>query len=354
MILSLIWLLAQTNPGNPVPFPSRPAGTTVTDVGVNNGTQALENARNAGDLAASGLDRIWTELVTPDSPFYSGLIHGLAPLVVIGFLFWGGIWAFEMLHHGFSQMPLQKVLWPIIVILFLHGNGLLLASTTLVMKNLTYTLNNGILNSTIQGIVVKRAIQQIQFDAAYRNYLQQQYRACEGKTGKQKLECEDKALVAANKLAQQARGANSGIPQPGIWNRGGVVSYIKLAFEQWLIGILASISGLFHWGFSFCLAIWGLTGPLWLSITLLPIPTRGIYTFVSGFFGFSTMIVSFSLILGAVSVSLAQAANGDPLLFPLVAGLLSPFLAFVIGAGGALGMFVGLGRMATFVVAGGR
>lgn len=352
MLLSLLWLLAQAAPANPVPFPSMPApGTGVTETGVENGTRILEGARNAGDATASGLNRIWTELVTPESPFYSGLIHGLAPLVLIGFLFWGAMWAYEMLHHGFSRTPLQKVIWPIIVILFLHSDGLLLASTTLVMKNLTYSVNDGILNSTIDGIVVKRAIQQINFNTAQSNYLKEQQKACEGKPENQRQECKHKAVEATNKLAQKAREANAGVPRTGWWNLG---ADIKLLFEEWLIGILMAISGLFHWGFAFCLAIWGLTGPLWLSITLLPIPTKGLYTFVSGFFGFSMMIVSFSMILGAVSVSLAQAANGDPLLFPLVAGLLSPFLAFAIGTGGAVGMFLGLGRMATFVVTGGR
>lgn len=351
MIFSLIWLLAQVPPSNPVPFPSSGGdGSSVTDVGVHTGTEALENARNAGDVAASSLDRIWAELVTPQSPFYSGLIHGLAPLVVIGFLFWAGMWAYEMIHSGFSRLPIHKVIWPLVVILFLHNDGLLLASTTLAMKNLTYSLNDGILNSTIEGIVVKRAIQQINFNTAYYNYLQQQYEACAGKPNQQKKECEDKAKDAAAKLGQQARAASSGVVQPAWWNPGGVVSYIKLAFEQWLIGMLMVISGVFHWGFAFCLAIWALTGPLWLALTLLPIATRGVYTFVSGFFGIGLMVCSFSLILGAVSVSLAQAANGDPLLFPMVAGLLSPIFAFFIGTAGGIGIFMGVTRMADFVV----
>ena len=264
------------------------------------------------------------------------------------------MWLYEIIQQGFSRIPLHQVIWTLIVILFLHGDGLLLASSTLVMKDLTYNLDNSILNSTIEGIVVKRAIQQIHFNAALQNYRDQQRKACEGKTGKQKNECLQKVELATNELARKAREANTGVPQSAWWNPGAIVSTAKLALQEWLIGILMAISGMFHWGFGFCLAMWALTGPLWISITLLPIPTKGLYTFISGFFAFGIMIVSFSMMLGAASVSLAQAANGDPLLFPLVVGVLSPFLAFIIGVGGGVGMFIGLGRMATFVTTGGK
>lgn len=353
MLFTLVCFLAQTTPSNAVPFPVGD-GSTVTSVGGITSKQVLENARNAGDYAASGLDRIWTELVSPDSPFYSGLIKGLAPLVMIGFVFWAGCWAQESIHQGFSRIPLHKVLWPLIVIIFLNGNGFLLASTTLVGKNIAYQLNDGVLNSTIQGIVVKQAIQQMNLGIAYRNYYQQQLQACNGKTGEEHELCVNKALAATNQLIDQTNAANTGLPEAAWWNPGAIFSQIKLAFEEWLVGILVSISLLFHWGFAFCLAIWGMTGPLWLSITLLPIPTKGVYTFVSGFFAFGLMIVSFSMILGAVAVSMAQAANGDPLLFPLIVGLLSPVLAFLIGTAGGIGLFVGLSRLATFVITGGK
>lgn len=336
--------------GVPFPVPTPGSGSTVTNAGGPVAEQTISGAQKAGSWAASGLDGVWDSLIGPNSPYFAGLIDGLTPIVALGFMFWSGMWAKDMIHDRYSLIPMQKVVWPVLVILLFANNGALLGTTEFAMKEMIYSLNDGVLNRTIDGIKSKTHIQNAQWLLAYENHMQEQLKACDGKQGESLTQCQEAAASKAAEAAKVATNNQSGVPSV-TWNPLSLVRFqAKLAITAVVVGAMIASSTFFHWMFSFSLACWALTGPLWVGLTLLPVSTKGIYTFVSGFYGIGLMIVAFSMIMTAASVSLAQAAGGDPLLFPLVIGVGAPVLAFLIGAGSAVGLFIGLSRIASWVL----
>ncbi len=342
----LLTLLAQTSGA---PFPSGPidptSGNTVTNYGGMSGPDAVKAAANAGAAAASGSDHLWTEWVSPQSPIYDAIIRATIPLVLLGFVLWATAWARDVLHEYENPIHWQKVVWPLTVILLFYGNGKLLADCTTLGKVVTYNVANGILNRTGSNVVIKQQIQTRQLNTAYYRYFAQESSRCNNIPSQtQKNQCLQEASDLALNLAKQATGNQTGLPS-NPW-----FAFLKVAATGAIEGLLWASAGGFHYLSGILLAVWGSTGPLWVSLTLLPINTKGINFFVSGFIGFAVLIIVFDLLTAAVAVSLAQAADADPLFVPLLMGFLNPIFAFMIASGTGVGMFVGISSFVRWLI----
>lgn len=349
----LIPILAMDPTG--VPFPSTNGNQQgISPLGGFAGKSAIEAAQRAGDFTASGFDGVWDALVSPNSPLYTALIDGLKPLAAVGFLIWATLWARDMFHQGFSVIPSQKIIWPVVIILLLSNNGFLLAGTTLGGRIMISNTNTAILSGTYDGIQGRQHVQSANIRLAYNTALENLRKACKGRTDEEQERCFQKADAEALKIAQALPGGNSGLPRiqgNPLQQAGALIGQqFKLALEGIIIGLLATMSGLFRWFFAYVLVIWASTGPFWVSITLLPYKTRGIPIFFSGYLAIGLTILSYTVINIGAAVSLAFAGDGDPLLYPLVTGFLGPLLAIGIGAGSAVGSFVGIAGLSATLV----
>ncbi len=345
-MFSLLHLIAVTPP-----FPSSSSTSLpVTNFGGQlSAPDALAAASNAGATAASGATNLWKEWVSPDSPFYQALISATAPLAALGFALWATFWARDLIHDHRNPIHWQKVAWPLIVIMLLYNHGTLLASSTLAGKALTYKIADAILNDTSSGITAKLALQAARYKSGFTNYVNAQQQICVGITDKDKYnQCMTNIKVQAAEVSAKASGITVGLPGASI--TVDLLAPLKIAAAGAIISLLWASSAAFHYLAALVLAVWAATGPLWVSITLLPISTKGINFFISGFVGISLLIVSENMLNAAVAVSLAEAPGTDPLFVPLLMGLLNPFLAVIIGSGGAVGMFVGISKGVSWLV----
>jgi hypothetical protein len=351
-------LFAQTVGSPPFPASDAPPGSTVTGVGGLGAEAAVTASRESARFALQGAEHLWQEWVSPNSPIFSAIIKGTFPLLLLGFIFWATFWAREVMSatsrgQGIPWLSFQKVLWPVIIIIFLQNNGALLAYSEIAAKSVIYNISNGILDITVEGITAKDWIRQRLFRDTQDAATAQALRQCQGFRDNEPIynQCIQNAQSQAQQLAQQAGLGGLGGNNPNFFSNplalfNWLGNQIRVAVMSLIItSVMSAIASIFHWFIGIVLAIWASTGPFWLMITLLPIDTKGIYAFVSGFFGLGMIMIVYNLLQAGTAVSLAQSDVNDPLLVPFVMGFLNPIIATFIGSGSAVGMFLGLSSL---------
>lgn len=322
---------------------------------------SLEAVRNTARGSAKVIDNLWINLVHHQSPYYQGVIKALLPMVAVAFLFWAVKFGYEAFARRDIHSSLQQFVWAmIVVILFTFNNGKHMATLTYTLKYFFYSINDSILDSTVAGIHARSAIISMQLRTAYEGYLSQEIKACDslseakedngvltGPEQARKSVCYDQAEKKAADTA--ANYINEKLSPVSIdqkdYRIAGIRGRLRSAARATISGLLMSFSFAAYFGFAYIVALIGLTGPLWLSITLLPMRTRGLMTFISLFFGACMIVITYSLLVAACAVSLLPFSVGDPLLFPLIAGLFAPAIAVMLGSGAGVAMFSGMMRV---------
>jgi ABC-type transport system involved in cytochrome c biogenesis permease component len=83
----------------------------------------------------------------------------------------------------------------------------------------------------------------------------------------------------------------------------------------------------------------GLTGPIFLALSLFPTSNKPVVTWITSFLSMGLCKICFSLISGLSAVAMVYAGydNVDMLVAAVVLGLLAPVLSFSIATGSGLG-----------------
>jgi len=215
MILSLI--LAQASGQQP----GENSGVTISG-------EIIEAAMNGSDLMVKSFEKDWQDFAAGQSPIYLAIvsISMLAAVVLVSF--WSLGWYAQFSEEGFSSGVVNEMIFPLIVILMLSNNGMMLAGSTLAMRNITVNLNRSILSITRNGVTLKDAIRITNIDQSFVLVTQTALAQCDklpsSKTDEQQEiikprqkcieEVTNQAKIEAQKIRQK-KGLGSGT---GSWN----------------------------------------------------------------------------------------------------------------------------------------
>lgn len=327
----------------PFPQPEADPGGGIT------GGVAIPAARQAADAALDAINQFWGDLVNPGSPYWQQLLLGASPLLAISSLAWLAKFLIRWFkdRKGINLELMQKELvWPIVVLTLLLNNGTLLAGANFVPKAIIEEIDSGILDVSFAGIPNRNLIQLFNIRNGAQKYQQLQIKSCLGQAPEIRAECEAQAQERTQSFLEQAfdfiQGAVDFNPATFVQEQ-----IFQVQAEIALVSILVSVTTAFRFVLALALAVWAMSSPLWISITMLPLKTRGLQVLASGYFGIGFATATHSLLVSATAASVALAPNADLLIPAIVMGAFSPLLALAIGGGSALGVFFG------FVAAGG-
>lgn len=322
----------------------------------------LDGALNGSQIVVQSFDSDWQQLIAGSSPVYAAIISVClsASAILVGF--WSIGWMKTITAYGIDWKTIEEMTWPTIVVLLLAVNqGALLANTSLVFRGISNYMNDRVLDVTRDGVTLREAIREVNFDRAFSQAIKVKLQQCEqlpnittdpetGETSSPREKCQKGEIEAARRAASEYRTKNQIPAYKGTWNPAELVGQVLNSAVQGLLYIM--LSGL-EAGFqyllqmSFLLAAY--TGPIFVSLSLLPLGTKPIYGWLSGWLALGLIMISYSIIVGMAASSIVNANSSNPLFFPLITGLLSPILAVGIGAGGGLALFFGFTGSAGFV-----
>lgn len=335
------------------------------DQGVTDAPAILQGAENGSKLAVQSFNADWQDLVNGTSPVYLAIVRFCVVGCGMLIAFWAIGWMREVTTNGLSWRIVDQLTWPVIVILMLSlGHGALLANTSLLFRGVSNYMNNQLLDITRNGVTLREAIRETSMEQALSQALKTKFQQCAGLSGvhtdpntgaktSQRTDCESREAAAAQQTAEDYRTRNQLPAYKFTWDPRELVGQVLNSAVQGLLYLIFSgLEAAFQYlvQLSFLLAAY--TGPVFVSLSLLPVGSKPIYGWLSGWLSLGLVLNSYSIIVGIAASSIVNAQQTNPLFLPLIEGVLSPLLALGIGAGGGLILFNGFISTAAFLTRG--
>ena len=334
----------------------------------------FEQGINAAESISNSWDNQWSNVLGLGGSLSGTTLYGViadvgvysavATLLAFMLIF------FKNLNEG-KPGTLADLIWPIIVIFFLANNGERIATFTLDLRNFINDVNEQVLTITVQGVKLDEAYRQLQGMTSTQEVISSMVKQCEALTGEKQIECLDGALQQSEQLLQDFQttfGAASWVANQ-LDNIGNILSSLQNAAG--IPGIIAQVSSLalinpFWEGivFSVLLAfqmafqntleasmlLTALLGPMAMGGSLLPVGSKPIFAWLTGFFSLGVAKLSFNIISGVTAVTMLNASITDPLWFPIFVGIFAPVVSSALAAGGGLAIWSSITSTYTSIV----
>jgi uncharacterized integral membrane protein len=341
-----------------VPFPAgsaatdplaKEATTNVTGLGSLGAEGTLNGAKAAAGASVSQLKGLWELYTTPNGVYWLTIIKALSPLLIVGFFCWALVSVYKWNTSGRRIFPWDTLLPVIIVIFLFANNGMLLSGLVQAARFLPEKITSVILDTAVTGITGRQMIQATAANNAYKSVLNDKLSQCTDT--KTKEACYQNAYKEAQAQANQAN--RIGVPTPqgnGITDVlaapfMAVAGGVKLAFIGATIGILTTVSYTSHLFFGLIQVLWASLAPIFTALHLIP-NAPNLKVFFSGFIGISLAIIFNSAFQVGTAMLLSTAGDWDPLVLPLLNGLLGVVFSGFIAYLGITGVYATIGTVA--------
>lgn len=328
-----------------------------------------ETAKIGGKTAYQAFNGNWVELANGRSYIFiatNKVALGFATILVT-------VWAVPffntIIKEGYSEKTINQVIYPLIVVLMLAvNNGSLLANTSLLFRNTIEYVDVQIQSKTIRGIAIEQAIKQSDLNSAYRQILSQKISDCNSQSSMEKnpngidlqTACMSNAVNEVVKSAEDYKARNQATNyilkivddlKKVVFGGAEAVAklpgqYINSSVQKVLLVIFGTMKIAFVFLIEIASLINAYIAPIFVALSLIPGQGKLIHAWLSGWLGLGLIKVSYTLIIGIATTSIVNADDTDPLLLPLLLGVLSPILALAIASGGGVALFNGLAGVA--------
>jgi hypothetical protein len=320
------------------------------NTGVTISGEIVDGAINGAELIINSFKTDWDQLASGTSPVYSAVVAVSMLIAVVLVSFWSLGWYRKFAEEGFSSSFATEMVFPLLVILMLSGNGFLLANTTIALKNVSVKLNRSILEITRNGVKLQDAIRVVNNDQSFVLATQTKLLNCEKEPEKEvdingnEIEprkiCIENTINQANTEAQEIRkknGLNAGGAKFNVFDVGGEL--INNLVQGFIYVILSGLSAGFQYIIQLSFLLVAYVAPIFLALSLLPFESKPIYAWLSGWLGLTLVLVSYSIIVGVAASAIVNQPSTNPLLMQLIQAVFSPLLAVAIGTGGGMSVF---------------
>lgn len=326
-----------------------------------------KSAQQAGQLAIEFFNSNWVELTKGQSYIYEAVVKVCLALANVLIACWAIPFFNTLIQEGWSDKSIEQMIYPLLVVFMLGINhGSLLSSSSLLLRNIGNGLNERILTQTINGIKVGEAIVRSNMNQAYQQMLNSKIAECkllpnvnlETEAEKQvsnqasttnqspaitqdpQTKCIDQAVEEVKSLATQQAFNNV---KGDVKLDFDVSKILVQGFNDSVLSVLLILFSAFQLCFVFLVEIASILNayiaPVFLSLSLLPGQSKLIHAWLSGWLSLTLIKISYTIIVGMTASSIVNNQDMNPLFMPLMQGILSPILAFVIASGGGLSLF---------------
>lgn len=325
---------------------------------VGGAAQLLEESQNAAQVIAYEWQENWTSIITPDSGLY-GSLAWLGTVFAVGSLVIWSMKTFKDYVENGSIQFMHEMIWPIIVVYLLAGNGKHLSEMTLLMRDLLHDTNQKVLAITSTRFALDEAYQLAKYNVEARTAIGEEIKQCQSLIGEEQLSCFERAELEAEKIISDRN--LKGNYWTGILNRmktaideakntaanvvlgdvyttvtAGIGSLIGAANQAVLKGVLLATHTGFQQAFEMALLMTALLGPLAVGGTMMPLPSRPLIAWITAMFSIGIAKLSLNIMTGVTASLIANAESGDHFWFLIFIAFFAPTLSLSLAAGGGM------------------
>ncbi|MBF2063257.1 MAG: hypothetical protein IGS39_02315 [Calothrix sp. C42_A2020_038] len=321
-------------------------------------TDILRNGAVTAQNITNSWDKQWIDILqTNTNNNLYGAITKLGIFFAVGTLiFFVSQWLRDVLENEYSR-PISNLIMPFIVVLLLAnpGNGTTLSHLTLGFRNFINTINQQVIEVADSNKVYQQALNMSVAEEVTGALL----RPCQSLTGEQQVQCLTKAKEKIDTLWQNYRDLYGA--QPWISRLERKVNLLvyssnsisELSFYS-LLGstvqttiknILISSQTAFHNLIEATMLLVAALGPLAVGCSLLPVASKPIVTWMTGFCAIGIAKISFNIIAVVTATVIVDVSSQnidaelDLTWFLICLGLLAPILSLTLAALGGLSIF---------------
>lgn len=334
----------------------------------------IENNRAISDAVREGLKQTWIDAFK--SPLYDSIAFVGATIAVM-FI---GLWTAQFLRQHLGEADaglargLTELLFPFALVLLLANpttygpsNGPMLGSLTLGAHDLMNEVSDFVL-SKLSNVPGSQPITEAGVKTFAQSTASTAITDC-AKLPEQSTRTE--CLLAADEkirqilnnylsttawaqplyfqLQEQIRDALDNPSDYGNSNWvgrvfGGLGSSVQPIFSQAILGLTMAIGAAFIIALEVVQLITGLVGPLFLGISLLPVPGTPWTSWLINYFGISFVNICYKIMVGYTAITMLNAGPSDPLIYPLIISIFGVVFAILLAAGGGISLFSAIAR----------
>jgi hypothetical protein len=336
------------------------------------------SAIDVSQRATASWDFLWSVALT--GGLYQVMANAGSLIAVMCLMFFIVNFAKQLMQSEAIDWVLGELIYPIVVILLLSNGGGNLALLSQGMRSGINYYNNQILTAVSSQINFETALSDLADFSTVNAQLSAMRSQCNTITDNQKLiQCLDEQALNARVLVEEFRRKHPQVPEwaqyladktgisqvdpsKPLESLGTVVSSTALlpaslladfSSNSILLGIellLVTMQGAFQQLIEVAFLLTALIGPIAVGASLLPIGTRPILAWITGFFSLGMCKLCLNIITGLIAIAtLKTGPTTDTLGVALLLGLLAPLLAFGMAAGGGMAVFNGITSAIPFV-----
>jgi hypothetical protein len=271
----------------------------------------IENALQLTQSTIESWNDTWAQTITPSSALWVDIVDFSRGLLALTFLYMFIRFGSEVMKSRYIGTVVELFTFPLIVLLFLGGDGRLLSNIILFIRSLGYTLVTGLLNQQLLGYTLEGAVKQFGLNNLGVQRIKQLYAECEGLVGDPFQQCWNSKGPEAQAIYDNLQAQNGdidfgplesfvtvlsdftiagGIDSIGDavsgFRDGGINGAFVSVIQDRLIPLIQSVLYAVQWAFvnlvEAALLIAAVLAPIALVLSILPVAGRPIWAWASG------------------------------------------------------------------------
>ncbi|RCJ40913.1 hypothetical protein A6770_37040 [Nostoc minutum NIES-26] len=331
------------------------------------GADLLEQAARMAESIADGFNELWDETITGE--LYSAICSVGVLFAVATLVFFMVEWTKKMMN-GEEQRAYSEFIWILIVVVLLANRGQVLGQGTLAIRNYINNTNNRVLQETARGVDLRAAYQKALGVEGVRSVIGSEIEKCKTSSlsPEESIQCLQDAKERLTKQYPDYFTGSSGpfswviqkidriiqAPVEAIKGRANPLEVLLSPFSAYIGSsvieivsvVLLGLNGAYQWGIELTMLITALIGPLAVGGSLLPYGAKAIFAWLVGYFTVGMSKLCFNVICGLAGQLMATSRADQPLFFLFTIGIIAPFLATGLAAGGGLAVLTQINKAA--------
>lgn len=305
-------------------------------------------------------NQAWGDAINPSGALWAGLCNLGTTLAALGIIFLAIKMASDYQEKRFLWSELAaSVVWPLFIALFLANNGYLLSQSILLVRSIGHQEVVAVLDIQLADTTFKKAISDVTLTQSVKAQVSTIYAECQGLTGKPLTDCLQEKRPIVEQILVEAENQNGEPLEAARQAVAELTDFVQnpgAVFSATISLILITFLYALQWAFvnilEASLIMTATFAPIALGLSLLPLGSKPIWAWASGFIALFGVQLGYNIVVGlAATVIVAAGAQSiSDLAFLAFISIFAPALALLIAGGGGVALYTGINSRATALV----
>ncbi|MGB7378343.1 MAG: hypothetical protein WA959_17505 [Rivularia sp. (in: cyanobacteria)] len=297
-------------------------------------------------------NKVWGDVVNPSGALWAGLCNLGTTLAALSIIILAIKMAADYQEKRFLWSELAaSVIYPLVIALFLGSNGYLLSQTVLIIRNIGHQQVVSVLDIQLADTTFKSAISNVTLTQNVKTQVSTIYAECQGKTGKPLTDCLQEKRPIVEQILETAEQQNNAPLEQARQAVAELKDFVQnpgTVFNASISLILVTFLYALQWAFvnilEAALMMTATFAPIALGLSLLPLGSKPIWAWASGFVSLFGVQLGYNIVVGlaATVIVSAGAQSVSDLAFLAFISIFAPALALLIAGGGGIALYTGI------------